>query len=253
MAKRKRRATINYNNKKINDNIKMTDEIKIKKMLKKGLLGEKEELSWRDLDALICRPEGYSERIYKHGSIGRGYELFEEVQRFAGILEVRQVFKNWLKAMNLTMASVSKSLYPEKSQSYLSTMLNEDNKATYSDELVNEAFLKAKRYVDESFIKINGETIQDKALKVADALSERDEPITTEKTENKRRIKIEEKSENMNFIIITNFKTKKQDILNIGEDEFKKYNDFFESIKKVMEITQDVKITPFSTDNKNNV
>lgn len=251
MGKKKKRASLNFSNKIVNDNIKITDEMKIKQQLKRAILGKNEELTWVDIDAVICRPEGYSEKIYKYGSVGRGWDLFEEVERFAGRREVRQVFRNWLKAMNLTISSVSKTLYPEKSQSYLSTMLNEDNRDTYSDELINEAFLKAKEWVDKGYIKINGETIQDKVLRILNETTEETEIEVVKPKITSKPIK-KERDEDMNFVVITNFKTKKQEIVNIGEDGFKKYNDFFESIKKVMEITQDVTVTPFSTDVKKN-
>lgn len=249
MAKRKKRASINSGSARISKNIPLAQQVAGKQKLKTALLGIEGISSLSDLDAQICRPDGYSERIFKYGSLGRAYELYEEVNNFIGIGEVREVFRNWLKAMDLTISSVSNFLYPEKSASYLSTILNSDNKKSYPDKFVNDVFNQAKVAVETGIMKINGETIQNKALIISEKLvvvGDLNDVDTTESQD------IEMEGElNMNYLVVTNFATKKQKVVSIGDVDFKVLNDFFLEIKDVIGAKgDDLVITPISTETK---
>ncbi|BCU41205.1 hypothetical protein [Enterococcus gallinarum] len=247
---RKKRVSYNLNHKFMTEQKSVRDEAMIREKIKSFMLGsikpeDGRKPDYEYVDYLICRPEGYTRRIMTHGSIGRMIDLCNEFQSFLGVKEVREVFRNWLKVMNLTISSVSNCLFPDKSQSYLSTMLNSDNKKTYPDELVNDTFLKAKAAVEKGILKVDGVTIQDLALQVADELDDT-------KTDNHQKKGIKkgvEKSmvkeiNNKKVLIITNYEKRKQEMLEVNAETYKELNDFYKKLVGVGAIENKVEIKP---------
>lgn len=248
--KRKKRASNNLSHKLITEHTTVRDEAMVREKIKSAMLGslkpkDGSKADYEHVDYLMCRPEGYTRRIMTHGSFGRMFELYDEFQSFLGIKEVREVFRNWMKVMNLTISSVSNCLFPDKSQSYLSTMLNSDNKKTYPDELVNDTFLKAKAAVEQGLLKVDGVTIQDLALQVADELDDT-------KTDNHQKKGIKKGVEkamvkeinNKKVLIITNYEKRKQEMLEVNAETYKELNDFYKKLVGVGAIENEVEIKP---------
>ncbi|MDT2554755.1 MULTISPECIES: hypothetical protein [Enterococcus] len=242
--KKKRKASFNYDTRLLADR-PSAEVLKIKEPLKEWLYkiakGHNLPETYDSIDILICRPKSYTRKIMQYGHVGRMIELRDEVNDFIGIGRVREVFRDWIKNNNLTIASVSRVLFPEKSASYLSSVLNEDHSGTYSDEFVNEAFLKAKRLQENGLLKMDGKTIQETALDVADDLSTKKEVLIKKTTKEKKQTSTKKQgAEDKVVIFVTNYDTRQQTSINLGELKLNELNNFWKSLESVGAINKDV-------------
>lgn len=201
-------------------------------------------------------PVGYIGRALKGNDFEKITDLSEHLSMTYGLGNIREDFKKWIYSEDMTVSYVSRNLFPEKSDGYLSTMLNPANEDSYPEEAIYKAFKRAKELFGNGVVNETGllkewnnqvDDIESKKKKrtkeIAKAL------VPPADTKNEEPV-IGEKNNGVFSLVITNFETKEQTIYNSGSAKLAEIIKFYDCLKKVGGILEGISILPIFENKK---